>query len=203
MLSFLCSSSFLIEFGNIFLCVSPTPWVFALNLFLLFLSSRELHHLFQVLLIFCSLLWFFFNFILFLHFPITHFITSASLFPTICDFFILIVSPSHLVPGWHLFTSHCSPFNHYSSGMYNNSWEKLLAFTSQLQPHFFPSHTSPNDNTSQNPPDITGYSLQKELSAPQAALLSSRWAAGWCARPALQGRETFLKGQIQPLGRAP
>lgn len=100
---------------------------------------------------------------MFLHFPITHFITSASLFPTICDFFILIVSPSHLVPGWHLFTSHCSPFNHYSSGMYNNSREKLLAFTSQLQSHFFPSHTSPNDNTSQNPPDITGYSLQKEL----------------------------------------
>lgn len=99
---------------DFFLYVSPSmPRMFALNLFLLFLSSQELHLLFQVLLIFCSLLQFFFNFILFPHFPITHFITSASLFPTICDFFILIVSPSHLVPGWHLFTSQCSPFNHY------------------------------------------------------------------------------------------
>ena len=35
---------------------TSTPRMFALNLFLLFLSSQQLHLLFQVLLIFCSLL---------------------------------------------------------------------------------------------------------------------------------------------------
>lgn len=45
------------EFEKIFLYVlTSTPSMFALNLFLLFLSSQQLHLLFLVLLIFCSVL---------------------------------------------------------------------------------------------------------------------------------------------------